>query len=249
MILALSHVVTTSCANAPPAPRQLSSAVQKVALGSLAEFVFSLTLGLTVSLFSATLHGSLLIFGALSVQTILHIALRSLGAACNWPLETVCPYSFTLLTALNGQTLIHESGHVLAAMSLYKKSKPFIEIDPFYRVFSSYKMAEPNWLGKVLGKERSSLAICAAGPLLSLSISSLMLYSSVKLESKHPALSSYLKTAALFDFALHSAYALSALRASSLSHDFVRLASYGLPPVAAAVAIAGLPLLLLRASS
>lgn len=238
-------------------PRQKT--IQETALQCLTELAFSLAISIPVCAFTATPAGITMILGAVAAQTILHTSIRCMEAFVKYKrrqtcekdakikvqiANSICPQTFSWFTALNGQTLIHEGGHALAAVAFYKKSNPRIEIHPFKGASTFYRAAGLRSLGQKLGKKNVELIITAAGPFLSILVSSILFGLSLKTKEKHPQLSSYLDAAALLDFSIHASYALSALWTSplKLSHDFVCLAQFGVHPIAAAIVIATIPI-------
>jgi hypothetical protein len=100
--------------------------------------------------------------------------------------------------------------------------------------------------GKYLGANRSIALVTAAGAALTLLVSSIVLWIGLKLKKSNPETSIYLATYAMSDFAQHAYYALSALWSpgDNMSHDFVRLHSFGLHPLIAAVGIIAIPILI-----
>ena len=242
------------------APSLRSTIVQKVALESFSELAVTLTIGCAVCSFTASSLGMSLVIGAAVIQTIVNTLIRCTSALAMYKKQqegphqeiyeamaccsdVICPNIFILSTGINGQTLIHETGHAIAALKLYEKSDPLITIHPFQGGETSYWANRLSPLGKKIGREKSKLLMAASGPALSLFVSSILFGISTQIKEKHPQISSYLEGMAVMDFYLHAFYALSALWTSPLSksHDFVVLSKFGIHPVAVAVTLAALP--------
>lgn len=234
--------------------------IQKVAALSFKELAFSLGVASLIGFFVAPLFFQTLVTACL-VQFAVNSLFRFLESyaahkaskngfthyhflkdAFSW----ASPYVFSTFTALNAQTIIHESGHAGLASLLFNKANPKIYMTSFGAAYTEYSVKELSCFGKILGKEKASAWISFAGPALTLTISSFLFALGSTLKESHPRLSRYLLAAAISDFVFHAIYAFSALVTSpkNLAHDFVRLSGLGIHPVAAAVLIAAIPFLI-----
>ncbi len=257
---------------APPLNREVQAAplpvlgrwqiIQKIALQTLIELTLSLSMAALVSSFVPIPMGVPLVFGIALIQCIANLFIRTIGLVAakkgleNGPradlfkrISGICsvlaPSGFVFGTAANGQALVHEAGHALAASAVYK-GRPKIELIPFVEGVTSYVPEPMTRFGGKLGAQRSLTLVTVSGALLSLSVSSLVLSTSLLIKEKHPTTSQYLLAISLHDFLMHSSYALSALFTPStkLSHDFVRLSTYGIHPLVAMISILTLPILI-----
>jgi hypothetical protein len=249
----------------PIIPQQLElwDAVQSAALNCLKELSLSLSCTVCLMFFATVPHGLTLIASALVVQLAVSLIFHTLGAfasskilengdsrilyerllsCCEW----IIGINFALFTGYNTQTLIHESGHALASLLLYKHPSPLIEIYPFSRAITEYCKTGLSFLGKQIGPAAATCFIVMSGPLLTLLVSSTLLTIGMAIKEKHPQFGKYLISWALLDFLNHSIYAYDAIHAKpwNLSHDFVHLSVFGLDPVTAAVGIAAVPVLI-----
>lgn len=239
------------------------SIIQKIAQESFAELAVSAAIGSAVCLFTTTPLSCWMIFGAMITQIAINGIARWTAAYASykkeeggsdektydwiaWGSNYICPITFSCFTATNGQVLIHETGHALAASVLHKQSHPLIRIHPWKNGMVFYNSRQLSSLGKYLGRQKSLLVIVLSGPALTLLVSTILLGVSIQMK-KNSRLKAYLESVALNDFYNHFLYALSALRLSplQLSHDFVLLASFKIHPIAAAVAIATIPIFFL----
>ena len=164
-------------------------------------------------------------------------AFRSLGR----------PQLFATLDNLTHGTLVHEMGHALAAWLLFMNSDPAITIH-LQGGYTEFYVRKLTALGEWLGYNRSRLLVTAAGPGLAMIDASLLLILAHFVKESHPDWHQTLLHIAINRVANHVIYALSALFPMSaekaLSHDFHYLWKHGgIHPIAAAVAMTALPLL------
>ncbi len=245
----------------PPAPPTKEQLVKKVALACLAELAVSIALGAAVCCFVATPAGVSLMLSALAIQFAVHAVLRTISAAAYYkahqrkdPLlfgtaaatRALPSLGFASLTGYNAQSLIHESGHALAAKAVYSPANPRIEIFPYQGAVTHFSAKKLTPLGKFLGISKSALFVSAFGPGLSLLVSSIWLSLGMAWRKKHPALAMHLTAYGVFDFISHGAYAASTYWScpKDLSHDFVHLAHLGVHPMRAIAGMAAVPLLI-----
>ncbi len=218
----------------------LSTKIQKIALPILLELTASLAIGAICSTFVATPAGATLLATGIVIQLIVNITLRFfIDDQDNW----ITPSVFALGTAFNAQTLIHEAGHALAIQSLLHNSKPTITLLPFQSGLTKFRVISPTDLGKQLGTHHIMPLVAAAGPALSLAVSSATLTAGLSLQEQAPELGRTLIVASLVDFLFHFVYALTALIAAptDFAHDFITLSLAGIHPLASAITIAAIP--------
>lgn len=222
-----------------------TSPIVEVALRALSELALSVALGAVCSLFTAT---PLILWGGIALQllinTILRIALAVLGyPSDNWITATITAIG----SLLNPQILLHELGHVAMAFGLLGKCHPKIFLSPYIGGATLFKVSEPTFLGKKLGEAHIQPLIAGAGPLFSLSFSTLQLLFSSKLCAQAPEISRMLTMASLVNFAFHALYAISAISAPAnfLANDFVVLKLASFSPIIAAITILAIPIIIL----
>lgn len=237
--------------------------VKKIAISCLKELAISLALGVVVAMFVPFAGGITLMVSAALVQVAVSAFFHGLGAyASNKIAEggtnlkhferilSVCEWitgvNFAIFTGFNAQTLIHESGHAMAALSVYKRARPAIEVYPFLGGITQFYKTSLTAFGKKLGPVAATCLIIASGPGFTLLISSVLFAIGLALKEKYPQFGKYLIAWGIIDFLNHAHYAYSALHAdpSNLSHDFVHLAIFGLNPVTAAIGILAIPVII-----
>jgi hypothetical protein len=104
-------------------------------------------------------------------------------------------------------------------------------------------------LGKLMGSAATKFCVYAAGPALTLLVSTALLDIWAKKLEKYPFLTKYFYLYGMTDFGRHAGYAISALgrNPSDLGHDFVQLHQLGgLHPLAATIGILAIPILIFR---
>lgn len=243
---------TTLHPTLPPCEKKTErSLLTEVAIRCLRELAFSTICVRTVLLFVASPIGASRLFYGLAYQSIMNLYFHSLGARASAlsmeKLASQCEWTtslyFAYFTVPNTANLIHEAGHALAALAVYKNPKPGILIDPFVRGVTTYQKTALTSFGKALGPLRAKVLVIASGPGLIFVVSLTFWILGWVLYKKYPQLSKSMILSAGLEFYNQSLYALSALSAnpSRLSHDFVSLALFGLSPLAAAIAIVAIP--------
>lgn len=260
-VAALSHAQNIPYQRVEPSVSR-SRIIREVAIRSLTELAVSLAIGTAALLFTTGPIAGSLIFGAIAVQTLCNALLRYYGAltveleksgkekretegivaACNY----LCPTTFAYMTAINGQTLIHETGHALAARAVFQNANPKIIIHPLKGGLTTFFTSSLTDFGKRLGKARAICFVTAMGPASTLLISAAIIVIGYIAQAKFPELSNYLVSVGRGDFYAHAWYAFTSYDKTALGagHDFDRLAAHGLHPLAAAVAILAVPLFL-----
>lgn len=243
-------------------PPKVRDVVQTVAIRCFQELGLSVASGALISFFVAP-PGIVLMMSAAAVQLIVSAFFQSVGAFLSYKRSqqgpnlihfergvSVCEWltgiNFAILTGYNTQNFIHESGHALASLLIYKRPQPLIEIYPFVGGLTQFYKTGLSNFGKSIGSAASTFLVVASGPGLTLLISSALLAIGIGLKEKYPELSKYLISWSVLDFFCHAQYAYSALRAEpwNLAHDFVHLSIFGLDPIAAAIGIVAIPVLI-----
>lgn len=248
-----------------PVPEKppICDVVTTIALKILKEFALSSVLGVVLGCFVATPSGLVFMMSAAVVQLVVSTFFHSLGAfaayqalernqhqslyektanLCGW--MTGC--NFGVFSGFNSQILIHESGHALASLLIYKRPRPLIELYPFVGGQTQFYKTALSPFGQKLGAAASTCFIVASGPGFTLFISSVILTIGLALMETYPDLGKYLITWSGVDFLNHAVYAYSALGAEqwNLSHDFVHLSIFGLHPTVATIGILAMPVMI-----
>jgi hypothetical protein len=234
-----------------PIPQQdpPRNAITTIAIECLKELALSLTLSAGIACFVPSPAGIGLVAGALLIQTIASLFFHSLNeyvegsSFCDWALGA----NFALLIGLNVQTLIHELGHVLAALALYKRASPTILIDPFSGGLTQFYKTSLTSFGQKIGPAGATCLVILSGPGFALLISSALLLIGLAMKEKYPRFSKYLISWSLLDFFNHAHYAYSAhwTAQTKLNHDFIHLSVFGLNPTVASVAIVAIPVMMI----
>lgn len=244
-------------------PPQICDIVQEVALKVLKEFAVTFVFGAIVALFVTSGADLVFLLSAALVQLVVSTFFHSLNAYAHYQtLETnanqarykslvsfsewMNGLNFALFTGFNTQTVIHETGHALASLLLYKNPRPLIEIYPFAGGITQFYKTALSPLGQKLGAPMATCAVIASGPGLTLLISSGLMVLGIALLDTYPELGKTLVSWSLIDFLHHSFYAYTALQADpwNLTHDFVHLSIFGLHPGAASIGILAIPALI-----
>lgn len=237
--------------------------VQEVALKVLKELVLTVALGSIVALFLTSQADLFLLISATVVQVVASTFFHSLKAYASYQIlqdhtaqklyqnlisfsEWMNGLNFAFFTGFNTQTVIHETGHTLASLLIYKNPRPLIEIYPFAGGITQFYKTTLSALGQKLGAATATCVIIASGPGLTLLISSGLMILGIALLETYPQLGKTLVSWSLIDFLHHSFYAYSALQAApwNLTHDFVHLSIFGLHPGVASLGILAIPILI-----
>jgi hypothetical protein len=121
---------------------------------------------------------------------------------------------------------IHELGHALAAISLFKRPEVSIIVKPFSHGETSYYVSNGlTRLGQMLGKEKCILFTTAAGIMASTLFGMTEFACAYGIQDRYPTLSHWMNYHALSQIMNDVVYGMTAFiaRRSDLSHDFVRL--------------------------
>lgn len=241
----------------------VSGVVKAVAIQILKDLALILAFGCPVAFFVATPAGLTVMLSASIVQISVSIFFHALGAFASYQalkregcqaiyekMVSICEWltgaNFGLFTGFNAQILIHESGHALMSMLVYKNPRPLIEIYPFLGGVTQFYKTGLSSLGKQLGPAAATCLVLSCGPGLILLASSALLAIGIAMKEKHPQFGKYLISWSAISFLDQIIYAYSALSAESwnLTHDFVHLSIFGLHPVAATVGLVAIPLVI-----
>lgn len=224
--------------------------IQQIAIRALSELAIALALTAICIPFVATwamvveMLGACLAMAALNMA-ILVAAKRFFNKEKETSSNTLCNSNFYHFGAINTMSLIHETGHFCAAKLLFK-GRHQIQIIPFIGGCTKWSTRQLTSIGLRLGYRHSILLITLAGTALALLAAGVMLIAGLTLRHSYPQASSCLAAIGLFPFLHHAEYALSALWSSptDLGHDFVRLKTFGIQPIAAVIAILSIPTIL-----
>jgi len=242
-------------------PTELQSLVKDVAKRCLIELAVSLAIGTTAAFFTTTSVHQMVIFAAISVQTVSNAALRLADALASKMPECketqwirsasryLCTTMFSYLTAFNAQILIHESGHAIAATWLFQDANPEITFTPCLGGITRFSTTHLSYWGEKIGKSNAILVATLMGPACSLLVSAVAIAVGYASQGKFPELGYYLIGVGKGDFVAHSAYAMAALSSSpsSQAHDYVRLRTFGIHPIASTIVLIAIPTLIARA--
>ena len=219
--------------------------IRQVALKSLAEFSIACALFALCAPFAAPGGVSALAIG-LMIQTAISIPLRIWTYTRRAPLDiqkcqSLLAWNFTLLSSSNIITLIHELGHFTAIKRCIPNAAARIILRPFQGGVTIF--AKPIFLAKT-----SYAFIVGAGPVAAVAFAALILIAALSIHTRHPEIGNTCLTTAVFGFVSHAAYALDALRIGPFvrGHDFSILWGMGIHPLAAAVAIIAIPILIAK---
>lgn len=234
--------------------------IHDVVKRSLIELSLSLAIGTITIAFTATALQGALIIGAIAVQTICNIMFRYAGTMAGqdpnckesrWIASAsayLCPTFFDYLTAYNGQILLHEAGHAATASLLFKNANPKITMTPYLGGKTTFNTAKLTQFGENLGKSGAMFLVTLMGPACTLLVSTIAIAVGCAVQEKFPELSSYFICTGKRDFHANSFYALSALLSSPFekAHDYARLATYGIHPLASALFLLMMPIVITK---
>lgn len=154
------------------------------------------------------------------------------------------PITFAAIDISTRDCLVHEGGHALAAMAIYKNANPKIEVFPFIGGVTSYSGRHLSRLGEFLGKNYSNAIVSGAGAGASILVASAYIGLAHRFQETHPEFTRYCKCTAIASIVQHVVYALSALAQTGQSgHDFLSLWAVGIHPIASAAVIVAVPLI------
>jgi hypothetical protein len=222
-------------------PQSFYSPAREIALRSLTEIVMSVALGAICCAFTAT---PTILWAGIAIQWMVNTAIRGVLA---WtgkaPAHGLTAFIASVGSLHNLQILIHEVGHACSANCLLQDAGSTIKLFPYIGGSTHFKVIRPTPLGEMIGPHRLQPLIAAAGPVLTLALSTIHLALGLHLAKKAPELSGMLICASLINFLFHAGHALMAIGANpnQIANDFVVLNSAGLPPLVAAIAIIAVP--------
>jgi hypothetical protein len=155
--------------------------------------------------------------------------------------------AFSTTSDLCRDTLIHESGHALAANLIFKGAQAKINVEAFSGSCQFYASARHlTSFGNCLGLNKALALVSAAGPLASLLTSSAFLTLAHFLPGRHHSLKAYLHMMTIQSVVRHAFYALSAcfLTQASLGHDFYAIWMLaGVHPLVSTLCIVAMPII------
>jgi hypothetical protein len=159
----------------------------------------------------------------------------------NWFVEESTVSNFLTLDS-NRDTLVHELGHY-CGYKAFMKGPVQMSIIPFKGGNTSLTYQGMSRLGNFLGKSVSYTLLTAAGPLFAMAASLACIAGAHFNQKVRPLFAKYLNYMAITSIAQHFLYALSAYSATSISHDFVVLAAFGISPLVSALTLLTIPIL------
>jgi hypothetical protein len=229
--------------------------VQEVALNALKELAVSLALTGIACFFIATPAGIALTLATSAGFTLFNALLKAAQlylehSAKNDPsLEQFYNFISPVFTLARGivfafasfsfATLIHEGGHFLAIKFFSPDINPTVEIFPDGGGVTT-------WRGTI-SNQSARAVISFAGAGAAIAVSLIALIAAHKAKDSHPRLSGHLNGWAAANILHSSLYALDAWTTpvnALRGHDFVALANYGLNPLALAIGMIAVPLLI-----
>lgn len=156
----------------------------------------------------------------------------------------LCPLGFSRIDSATRNVLIHEGGHALAVIALYKETLPEITISPFEGGMTEFIPEELSAFGNSVGEENAAAIVAAAGAGLAILFATAQLIAGHSLSENYPELSRYLEVTGLVTILEHIGYAASALlRECSEGHDFFFLREGGVSPAFCIALMLLLPLI------
>jgi hypothetical protein len=232
---------------------ELASHVKTIALRALKELALALIMTAISIPFIASSSVSLMTMG-IAVSGIALIAAIHFTSLCMikhnrmpWT-RSLCGYIFNAANPCP-PVLMHECGHFGAA-TLFFQGKHRMQIHPFNGGLTKFYVSKLTSLGQKIGYRNSIFLITLAGTALALTAASVALIAGLSLRRSHPTASSYLIGAGILPFFHHASYALSTFSASpnNLGHDFMRLWTFGIHPLAALTVIVAIPVIIFLSS-
>ena len=150
--------------------------------------------------------------------------------------------SFATVFASTAGIAIHEIGHALAAVLLFKNPSVSISVNPWKNGLTTWSGGSLSRVGKLCGFKEARLMVAAAGAVLILGMSLGLFIAGHVLKDKHPKVCQYLNMIGIMNLIIHVEYALSALGSNKdPSHDFVALKAGGIHPFVSVAVLVGLP--------
>ncbi len=143
--------------------------------------------------------------------------------------------------------LIHEGGHALMALALFRKANPKIQFHPFGPGQTNYAISYGlTSLGKMLGRQTALLAVAAAGILFTTLTALVEFAISRDLQEHFPRVAECLNLHAQVQILHDLLYCFSTFTtdANDLSHDLMTLwQDGGIHPLAPVALMIGLPVI------
>lgn len=153
-------------------------------------------------------------------------------------LELITAFRFGTFYEKTLNIVIHEGGHVLAALSVFKNPQPQIFIEGFAKGTTKIINTSLNNLGSKLGYENAAALFYIGGPLLAILSATGLLIAAYKMRKKMPKISLHLYSMSLQPIYQHSTQALKGAK------DFAQLQKLiGLSPLMATLSCLAIPIL------
>lgn len=236
--------------------------VKTVALKCLKELSLSLSFKFVISSFVVTPAGLSLLFNTMLIQLAISTVLHSIGEFSAYKAEQsentpslyesttnltgwLSAFNLGIFTGYDTQNLIHEMGHAITSTVLYKNPRPVIEVYPLVGGLTQFYKSGLSNIGKSIGPSTTTFLIFAAGPGLTLLISTAIFTIGIAMRKEYPNLYRYFVTWSMIDFLHHAHYAYSAISEDkwNLLHDFVHLSIFGVDPLATCIGILAIPVI------
>ena len=162
--------------------------------------------------------------------------------------STITQASIVNVAGLSGPNIaIHESGHALAALTLFRDPSPEVKIFPFMGGATSYHISNGlTKFGKFFGKNHALMIVTAAGMAASTLFALFEFAIADRIKEAYPLISQFMTHHAIFQLFNEIVYALTAFISNKmeLSHDFICLwQKGGIHPLIPIAFMIALPLL------
>lgn len=269
-------MITSSIIPRYPLPSFLSAAEKKAvdpkikesALKALAELVASLALTVLVTgwLGAGFCKASVVLLGATALSVAIHLVaqvalhlyrgeksphhhiLEVIHHSLSDSVRSIPQLALVNILNLTGPYfVIHEGGHALAALTLFRQASPEISFTPFRQGVTSFVVSSGlTQLGAHLGRRISLLAVAAAGIVCSTVVALIEFAISHHFQDKFPNLCHWLDLHAKAQILHDLLYCFSAFAASKMDpfHDLMALwQDGGIHPLVPIALMIALPLL------
>ena len=243
-------------------------AIKKIAIAALKELVFGLAFTGVACLFGATPVGIALAIGSVVAMVAVNVLFRGMALSFSKRLckieviqtpaaikekkflraaldiyNLLCASTFSIVYLGTAATVVHETGHAVAA-SLLTNGSVSITVNPFRGGVTNYFLSKLSTLGHYFGLKETKLIISAAGAAFTLITSLTFFVIGHYIARSHPKLAVYLNMIGVVGILQETLYAMQALSTqSSSSHDFWALRQGGVHPLVSVTFLIGLPLL------
>jgi hypothetical protein len=246
-----------------------NEAIKKLAIAAFKELVIGLAFAGVACVFCSTPIGIALALGSVVTMVAVNTFFRAVAKAeekhlhkleplktvaaekekkfsrsfiniCNWTSAA----TFSTVFAYTAGIVIHEIGHALAVLLLFKNPSIAIGVNPWQNGLTTWTAGALSKIGQLFGLKEAKLIVAAAGTALILFVSLGLFIAGHVLKDKHPKICQYLNMMGMMNLVIHIEYALSALASTSdASNDFGALKAGGITPLVSVAVLIGLPIL------